>query len=162
VEGTRVALPDRTQPRPWGRGGDERGSTIPFVLGCFLLAMVLVAGAVAAGDAFVQQSDLQSVCDAAAIAAVDAADLAGTRAGDDAHSDSLPAGTAADVQQAVDAYLARDPQRAAVRIQAATTSAPVGIRLDCTIRQPVTFGAMFGLGAGVTHRASSSARAPLH
>ena len=52
------------------RGGDDTGSTIPMILGFFLLAMLMVAGSIALGQAFVQQRDLQDVCDGAAAAGV--------------------------------------------------------------------------------------------
>ena len=48
---------------------DEQGSTFPLIIGFFLLAMLVVAGSVAAGDAFVQQRGLQDTCDGAALAA---------------------------------------------------------------------------------------------
>jgi hypothetical protein len=51
----------------------DRGSTIPLILGFVIVAFFLVAGAVALGDAFVQQRDLQDVCDGAAAAAAAAA-----------------------------------------------------------------------------------------
>ena len=55
---------------------DDRGSTVPLILGFFLIALLVVAGAVALGDAFVDQRNLQDVCDgAAAAAAASAADL---------------------------------------------------------------------------------------
>jgi len=98
---------------------DERGSIVPLVLGCFLLAFVLVAGGVAAGDAFVQQSDLQSACDAAAIAGADVASLPDARAqlGSDGGGDAgsaAPALPLGDVQQAVASYLTRDSERASI------------------------------------------------
>ena len=137
---------------------DEQGSIVPLVLGCFLLAMVLVAGGVAAGDAFVQQSDLQSVCDSAAVAGADAVDLPGVRDGVSTEVGSLPL---EGVQAAVEAYLARDAQREGIQVQAAITPDGRSVQLACAVRQSITFGAMFGLGGGVTHRTSSSARAPL-
>ena len=48
---------------------DDTGSTIPLIIGFFLISMLMVAGSVAAGDAFVQQRGLQDVCDGAALAA---------------------------------------------------------------------------------------------
>ena len=80
----------------FGRPRDD-GSVIPFVLGFFIIALLLVAGSVAAGDAFVQQRDLQDVCDGAAVAAASAADLSANRSGTSASGD-LPLG---DVQDRV-------------------------------------------------------------
>ena len=91
---------------------DDRGSTLPLIIGFFLIAMLMVAGSVAAGDAFVQQRGLQDVCDGAALAgAASAVDLDRSRG-------VASGGTLrfADVQQVVDAYLARDPGRADVQV----------------------------------------------
>src|SRR6185312_13017730 len=57
-------------------GGDEgeRGSTLPFVLLCWLLAALMVFGAIAASDAFLEQRQVQSICDGAALAAADRTD----------------------------------------------------------------------------------------
>jgi Flp pilus assembly protein TadG len=138
---------------------DERGSIIPFVLGCFLLAMVLVAGAVAAGDAFVQQTDLQSACDSAAVAGANAADLSDSRDSGSTGATQLPLGG---VQNAVLAYLARDPERSTLQVQAQIAPDGGSVELACAVHETITFGAIFGLGGGVQHRTTSSARAPLH
>ena len=137
--------------------GDDRGSTVPLILGFFVLAALLAAAAVAAGDAFVQQRGLQSVCDGAALAAAaGSADLdrgSEIRAGAGLHF--------AGAEAAVDAYLARDPGRRAVR---ATTSVVDGgrtIRLRCVEVRHIAFGALFGKAAGVRHVVTSSAQAPL-
>jgi Flp pilus assembly protein TadG len=153
--------------RDTGLRGD-RGSIIPLVLGCFLLAFVLVAGGVAAGDAFVQQSDLQSACDAAAVAGADVASLPDSRgsAGGGTGADQSDVAAAAvlplgDVQQAVQAYVARDAQLADLQVQAQVAPDGASVEVDCAIHESVTFGAVFGLGGGITHRTSASARAPL-
>ena len=52
----------------------ERGSTLPFVLLCWLLAALMVFGAIAASDAFLEQQAVQSVCDGAALAAAESTD----------------------------------------------------------------------------------------
>ena len=56
------------------RLSDDRGSTIPLILGFFLIGLLMVGGAVLASDAFTHQRDLQSVCDGAAIAGANAID----------------------------------------------------------------------------------------
>jgi hypothetical protein len=58
------------------RGRDERGSTLPFVLVCWTVAALMAFGAIAASDAFLEQLEVQSVCDGAALAAANAADEA--------------------------------------------------------------------------------------
>lgn len=138
-------------------GRDDRGTTVPLILGFFIIALTVVAGAVAAGDAFVQQRGLQDVCDGAAAAgAAGAANL--DRA---ATLGSERALQFADVQRVVDDYLARDPGRGAVQIRAALSTDARTLQLTCTETVHVAFGAMFGKGHGIRHVVTSSARAPL-
>lgn len=133
---------------------DDRGSTIPLILGFFLLALVLVAGSVALGQAFVQQRDLQDVCDgAAAAAAASSADL--DRSVSVASAPSL---RFADVGPAVDTYLARDVSRRGVRVRAALSPDGERITLTCTQTRTLPLGGVVGRGQ-VTHTATSSARA---
>jgi uncharacterized membrane protein len=135
----------------------EQGSTIPLILGFFLIALLLVAGSVAAGDAFVQQRSLQDVCDGAAVdAASQSVDLARDR-------DPTAGGAIrfADVQTAVLAYLARDPSRSGVHVVAALSPDARTLTLTCTQTTHIAFGALFGRGAGVHHTVTSSARAPV-
>ena len=141
--------------RVW-RGGD-RGSTIPLILGFFLLAMVMTAGAIAAGQAFVQQRDLQELCDGAATAA------AASAANLDRHD---PPADSADVlfgavQRAVDTYLSRDGQRAEVEADAHVSADDRTLQLRCTRVSRIPFGALFGKPSGVRHVVTSSAREPV-
>jgi hypothetical protein len=135
----------------------DDGSTIPLILGFFIVAFMMAAGAVAAGDAFVQQRGLQNVCDgAAAASAAGAADLdRGAAIGD---SGQL---RFADVQRVVDEYLARDDSRRDVRVRAVLSADAHTLTLTCTETRRVAFGAMFGKRDGIRHAATSSARAPL-
>ncbi len=55
-------------------GSGERGSALPFVLVCWLVAALMALGAVAASDAFLEKQDLQSACDGAALAAANRTD----------------------------------------------------------------------------------------
>lgn len=140
-----------------GKWRDDRGSTLPLILGFFLIALTLIAGSVAAGDAFVQQRGLQDVCDgAASAAAATAVDLA-------RGPGFAPAGTLrfSDVQLAVDGYLARDPSRSDVRVASELSLDATTLTLRCEQTSTVAFGAMFGKGDGVRHTATSSARAPV-
>lgn len=136
---------------------DDEGSTLPLILGFFLVALLVIAGAVAAGDAFVQQRDLQDVCDGAATAAAaNGVDLG--RGGALASEHELQFG---DVARAVSDYLARDPSRYHVHVTAQLSADRRTLTLTCEQTEPVAFGAMFGKAAGVRHRATSSAEAPL-
>ena len=139
------------------RGGGDRGSTIPLILGFFLVALLMIGGSVAAADAFVQQRGLQDVCDGAASAAAASAARLDRGA-------ALGSGTelAFDgVEQAVWKYLSRDSDRAGVHADAALSADASPVLLTCTEPRTVAFGAMFGRGAGVEHTVHSSARSPL-
>src|SRR3954471_5907509 len=132
----------------------DRGSTIPLILGFFLIALIMVAGSVALGEAFVQQRDLQDVCDgAAAAAAASGADL------DREHG--VTAGGSlrfVDVEPVVTAYLARDPGRLGVHVNAHLS--PDGPRTPLAGRRTASlaFGAFGGRGH-VRHMPTSSAGA---
>ncbi|TAM81169.1 MAG: hypothetical protein EPN43_14455 [Jatrophihabitans sp.] len=135
----------------------ERGSTLPLILGFFLIALLMVAGGVAATDAFVRQRALQDVCDGAAVAA--AAGSGDVRRGGLGGGDGYLRFTG--VQQGVEAYLARDPSRAGVRVTSVLSADGTTIRLTCEQTSPIAFGAMFGKGGGVHHVAHASARSRL-
>ena len=135
---------------------DDTGSTIPLIIGFFLMSMLMVAGSVAAGDAFVQQRGLQDVCDGAALAgAASAVDL--NRSHRIAASRSL---RFAAVQPVVAAYLARDPGRQDVQVTIALSADARTVTLTCTESRQITFGTLFGQGDGVEHVVTSAARAP--
>lgn len=134
---------------------DDRGSTTPLILGLFLVAMLVTAGAISAGDAFAHQRELQSICDgAAAAAAAGSADLDRSRPVADALAFD-------DVADTVARYLARDPDRPTVRATAELSVDGLQLSLTCVQVRSVAFGAAFGHGRGVRHVAHSSARAPL-
>ena len=135
---------------------DDRGSTVPLILGFFLISLLVVAGAIAAGDAFVQQRGLQSVCDGAvADAAGSAIDL--DRSLGVGSGDSL---RFVHVDSAVTAYLARDPERGDVRVSADLSPDRRTVTLTCTDTATIAFGSFFGRGAGIVQSATSSAKAP--
>jgi uncharacterized membrane protein len=136
---------------------DDRGSTLPLILGFFLIALIVIAGSVAAGDAFVQQRSLQDVCDgAAAAAAAGGVDLG--RGGALDHERALQFG---DVRTAVEAYLARDQSRTGVHVEATLSPDRRTLTLTCAQTEDIAFGAMFGKGGGVRHVVTSSAEAPV-
>lgn len=133
---------------------DDDGSTIPLILGFFLLALLMVAGSIALGQAFVQQRELQSICDgAAAAAAAGGGSLdRGDGVGD---GDSLAFG---DADREIAAYLARDDTRRTVRARASYSTDRTRLTLRCEQTLPLTFGALFGRGS-VRHTAVSTSRA---
>jgi len=135
----------------------DRGSVTPLVLGFFLIGLLVVAGAVLASDALTRQRDLQSICDGAAVAAANAVDPQAART--EELSDALPL---ADVEQAVDDYLADDPFRAGVQIRAGLATDGRTVLADCHRRTRLAFGAVIGRGDGFDQHATASAQGRLN
>jgi len=132
----------------------ERGSTLPFVLVCWLVAALMVFGAIAASDAFLEQQEVQAVCDGAALAAANRTDEAivytsgvGTE---------LPL-TRATAQAAVADQLA-DGGTLLDSWSAETDGAEVTVR--CTRFVEIAFGWLFLGGDLLERSATASARAP--
>ena len=136
---------------------DDDGSIIPLILGFLLIALIMVAGSVAAGDAFVQQNNLQSVCDGAAAQAASSVDADAQRAA----GSSATALRLARVQTAVQTYLSREPDRADVHMIASLSADAGTVSVQCERRSTIAFGSFFGFRGGIDHRAQSSARAPV-
>jgi Flp pilus assembly protein TadG len=140
-----------------GREADtagERGSTLPFVLVCWLVAALMVFGAISASDAFLEQQAVQSVCDSAALAAAnhtDEAVLYATGVGTE-----LPL-TRAAAQAAVADQLA-DGGTTLDSWSAETDGAEVTVR--CTRYVDIAFGWLFLGGEPLERTATASARAP--
>jgi uncharacterized membrane protein len=132
----------------------EEGSTLPFVLVCWLVAALMAFGAIAASDAFLEQQDVQAVCDGAALAAANQADEAVL------YTEGI--GT--------DLPLTPDSARVAVADQLADG----GVRLDawsaetdgvavsvrCTRYVDIAFGWLFLGGDPLERTAVAGARAP--
>lgn len=152
---TRPPSPPTSRSARLDLSSDE-GSTIPLILAFFLIGLLMVAGAVMAGDAYTKQRDLQSICDGAAIAAANSVDTATART----HplSGALPL---SGVQPAAESYLARDPGRAGVRVAATVSPDGQTVHADCLRHVRIAFGAAFGRGNGVDEHASASARSTL-
>jgi putative Flp pilus-assembly TadE/G-like protein len=132
----------------------ERGSTLPFVLVCWLVAALMTFGAVAASDAFLEQQQVQSVCDGAALAAANHTDEATlyTR-GVGSQLPVTPAGAEAAVaDQLADAGVRLDAW------SAATDGVEVTVR--CTRTVQIAFGWLFLGGEPLQRSAVASARAP--
>jgi Flp pilus assembly protein TadG len=132
----------------------ERGSTLPFVLVCWLVAALMVFGAIAASDAFLEQQEVQSVCDGAALAAAnhtDEAVLYSTGVGDELPL-TRPTAQAAVADQLADGGTALDSW------SAETDGAEVTVR--CTRYVDIAFGWLFLGGEQLERTATASARAP--
>lgn len=132
---------------------DDRGSTIPLILGFFLIGLLVVAGAVLASDAFTRQRDLQSVCDGAAVAGANAIDGPAARTRE--LSATLPL---AAVQAAVQRYLAEDAGRAGVRIEAALSADGSTVLADCQTHTRPAFAGIIGHPDGLDQHARSQAQ----
>jgi Flp pilus assembly protein TadG len=139
---------------PADRETAERGSTLPFVLVCWLVAALMVFGAIAASDAFLEQQEVQSVCDGAALAAADNADESVVYT--QGIGAELPV-TRAAAQAAVADQLA-DGGMALDSWSAETDGAEVTVR--CTRYVDIAFGWLFLGGAPLERTAIASARAP--
>lgn len=144
----------REHPGP--TGPPDRGSTLPLVLVCWLVAALMVFGAVAASDAFLEQQRVQSVCDAAALAAADRADEATVYA----------AGVGAQLpltRAGAEAAVAVADQLGGAGVQldawsATTDGAEVTVR--CTRTVQIAFSWLFLGGRPLERTAVASARAP--
>jgi Flp pilus assembly protein TadG len=144
-----VRLPERE---------DERGSTLPFVLLCWLLAALMVCGAVAASDAFLEQQQVQSVCDGAALAAADRTDEG--RIYTAGLGTELPL-TAQSAQEAVAEHLADQASDGDAGLDAWTASTDgAEVTVRCTRYTDIAFGWLFHGGQPLERTAMASARAP--
>lgn len=139
--------------RRWS--GDD-GSTVPLILGFFLLAFLMVAGSIAASDAYLDQRALQSACDGAALAGINAIDEQRVFTRGVGEQESIPLGPA---REAAQGYLARDQSRSVVQIQSSSVTDGTTLTLECIETAPLAFGSVFGYGDGVQHRTTASARA---
>jgi Flp pilus assembly protein TadG len=133
----------------------ERGSTLPFVLVCWTVAALMAFGAIAASDAFLEQQEVQSVCDGAALAAANRTDEAAVYAA--GVGTELPL-TRLAAQAAVADQLADGGAAALDSWSAETDGAEVTVR--CTRHVEIAFGWLFLGGQPLERTATASARAP--
>ncbi|MGY1857772.1 pilus assembly protein TadG-related protein [Modestobacter sp. SYSU DS0290] len=136
------------------RPDPEAGSTLPFVLVCWLVAALMVLGAVAASDAFLEQQEVQSVCDGAALAAANQTDEAVVyRQG---------VGTELPLTRAgAEAAVADQLTDAGARLDAwSATTDGVEVTVRCTRAVEIAFGWLFLAGEPLERTAVASARAP--
>jgi uncharacterized membrane protein len=141
--------------RETDRSAGERGSSLPLVLVCWLVAALMALGAIAASDAFLEQQAVQSACDAAALAAANQADEAAVYAAG-VSGGTLPL-TRAGAQAAVADSLA-DGGTALDSWSAETDGAEVTVR--CTRHVEIAFGWLFLGGQPLERTAVAAARAP--
>ena len=127
---------------------------MPFVLVCWLVAALMAFGAIAASDAFLEQQEVQAVCDGAALAAANQADEAVLYT--EGIGTDLPL-TRAGAQAAVVDQLA-DGGTLLDAWSAETDGAEVTVR--CTRQVEIAFGWLFLGGQPLERTAVSSARAP--
>jgi Flp pilus assembly protein TadG len=136
------------------RTARDHGSSLPFVLVCWTVAALIVFGAIAASDAFLEQQDVQSVCDGAALAAANRTDEAAVYGRGVAGQ--LPLSQAGS-EAAVADQLAAGPNRLdSWSVQ--TDGAEVTVR--CTRSVQIAFGWLFHGGRPLERNAIASARAP--
>lgn len=136
------------------RQNGERGSTIPLMIGFFILAGVLLTGGVVASAAFIQLRSLQSACDGAAVAAANGFERGGSQLGE-----SLPFDSAA-AKEAVAAYAVRAWGSEAAQVALDIEVNGDRVSVQCRKTAHVPFEAVFapdGIGQSVT----ATSRAPL-
>ena len=132
----------------------ERGSTLPFVLVCWTVAALMAFGAIAASDAFLEQQQVQSICDGAALAAANSTDEAVVYTA--GVSSELPV-TPESTQAAVADHLADGG--AALDAWSAETDGAEGT-VPCSRSVDIAFGWLFLGGEALERAAVASARAP--
>ncbi len=133
----------------------EAGSTLPFVLLCWLIAALMTFGGIAASDAFLKQVDVQTVCDGAALAAANELAPGSAYAGE-----GITGGLPLDQQTANTAiadYLA-DGGTELDGWSAATSGLEVTV--TCTRTVEIAFGWLFLAGESLERTAVASAQAP--
>ncbi|MEU2347269.1 pilus assembly protein TadG-related protein [Modestobacter sp. NPDC049651] len=132
----------------------ERGSALPFVLVCWLVAALMVVGGIAASDAFLAQQQVQSVCDGAALAAAGRADEPAV------YRDGVGA-TVPLSREVAESAVAEQLAGAGTRLDswsAQTDGAEVTVR--CTRSVRIAFDWLFLGGQRLERTAVASARAP--
>lgn len=135
----------------------ERGSIVPFVLLCFLVAALMVCGGITASAAFLAQRDVQSVCDGAALAAANAVDEGGYfgRGGEDAVPLSQESVSAAVADYLVDAT---DAESALASWSVSTDGR--NVEVVCTRFAVLPFADIFLGGEPLERTAEAAARSP--
>ncbi len=133
----------------------DRGSSLPFVLLCWLIAALMTFGGIAASDAFLAQADVQTVCDGAALVAANEVAPSSAYSGRGL-SEGLPlddrTATAAVADYLADGGTTLDSWSA--------TTSGVEVTVTCTRNVEIAFGWLFLAGATLERTAVASAQAP--
>lgn len=146
--------PQREGHQRYQQSGADRGSTIPLMIGFFILAGLLLTGGVIASSAFLQLRSLQSACDGVAVAAANGFERGGTSLGE-----GLPFDPAA-AQSAAAAYAAQawGSEAEEVGLDVAVDGDRVVVQCSRTAHLP--FEAVVAPG-GISQTVTASSRAPL-
>lgn len=135
---------------------DDRGSIFPLLTGLVAIALMLTLAAVAASTAFLRQRDLASICDGAAIAGAQGADLASIYTG--GLGEVLPLDETS-VAAEVASYMALVP--AGQRPGWGTGVVGRRVTVTCARTVHLPFGTLVGRGGGWDQRAVAVAEAPV-
>ena len=130
----------------------DRGSTLPLMLGFFMIAGLLLTGGITASAAFLAQRDLQAACDGAAVAGASGFLRTTGESTADIAFDEILAGNAI-AQYSVDAW-----GTDAVDIDVDVDGTRVVVTCARVVHVP--FEALFSPG-GINRTATSSADAPI-
>ncbi|MEJ7770746.1 MAG: pilus assembly protein TadG-related protein [Geodermatophilaceae bacterium] len=131
------------------------GSSLPFVLLCWMIAALMTFGGIAASDAFLKQVDVQTVCDGAALAAANEVAPVSAYSGN-----GIALGLPLDQHTATTAiadYLADGGTD--LDAWSATTTG-VEVTVTCTRNVQIAFGWLFLAGDSLKRTAVASAQAP--
>lgn len=139
-----------------GDGGGDDGTILPLLAGLIMIAFALTLSAVAASTAFLRQRDLASICDGAAVAAVQGADLAAVYAGGPGEVLPLDASAAA---VEVGSYMSEVPPE--VRPGWVVRVSGQRVAVGCTRTVHLPFGNLVGAGNGWTQHAFATTEAPV-
>ncbi len=145
---------ERARPQ-WVPDAGEAGSSLPFVLLCWLIAALMTFGGIAASDAFLKQVDVQTVCDGAALAAANEVSP-GSAYSEGGLSTGLPLD-----QQTANTAIADYLADGGTELDAwsAATSGPE-VTVTCSRNVEIAFGWLFLAGDSLERTAVASAQAP--
>lgn len=146
-----LAGPPAQQVWPTG----ETGSSLPFVLLCWLIAALMTFGGIAASDAFLEQADVQTVCDGAALVAANEVTPSSAYAGP-----GIEAGLPLDSQTATTAVADYLADGGTVLDSWSVSVSGVEVTVVCTRHVEIAFGWLFLAGATLERTAIASAQAP--
>jgi hypothetical protein len=149
------STPEKSQLRQRFSRPVDVGSSLPFVLLCWMIAALMTFGGIAASDAFLKQVDVQTVCDGAALAAANEVAPVSAYSGN-----GIALGLPLDQQTATTAiadYLADGGTD--LDAWAATTTG-VEVTVTCTRNVQIAFGWLFLAGDSLKRTAVASAQAP--